>query len=349
MSGHPALTAWAGDVVTAGSIATQQAVPLDLFVEEATWTGLFDRLEVWRSRETAAGPFEPLTDDAWMPARLPASALGDVSSATGPSVNLTGLELDLKVNELVDLAVTFSGSDPLTSAAAAAQITAASLGLVRAFVTSAGVLVLETAGAGLPAILRVVGGDAAPLLGLATEEPLSVNFGRDARITLLPGQERYPFLDPNGSAAYFYKTRLFNASTHETSDFSPAFQAPAIARLTASALVRGTLDLVDAEGNPVANRSVLVYLRFHGAQIQNRAVVGSPTRKWTDVNGHVEFMLTRGLAITVSIAGTDLSRDISVPTDPAIDSFDLLDASVGTDDLFVVQRPNIPFAARRSL
>lgn len=335
--------------MTAGSIATQQAVELDLFADEPGWVGRFDRLEVWRSRATEAGPFEPLTDHAWTSARVPAAVAGGASAADGPNVNLDGLKLELKVNELVDISVPFAGTDPFTFAEAAMQITTAALGLVRAFVTAEGRLVLETAGCGLQAILRVVGGDAAPLLLLPTTEPESVSFGRDARVPLVAGVARYAFTDPNGSATYFYKTRFFNASTHETSAFSEAFQAPSIARLSPAALVRGMVDLVDAMGNPIANRSVLVYLRLQGTQIEGKAVVGGSSRGWTDKAGHAEFLLPRGARISVSIAGTDLSRDIDVPTDPAITTFDLLDPNFGKDDLFAVQQPNIPFAARRSL
>jgi hypothetical protein len=335
--------------VDGGTIATKQHRVLDLFADEAAWSGVFDRLEVWRSRDTAAGPYESLTDDAWMPATLPAGANTNASGDPGPSANIDGLTLSLKVNELVDLEIVFDGSNPLTFALAATQITSQSLGLVRSFVSVTGALVLQSTAAGLQAILHVVGGSAAPLLGLSTVEPESVAFGRDARVPLTRGVTRYAFTDPNSSNSYFYKTRFFNSGSRAVSDFSFPFQAPPVARLSPDALVRGTVDLVDVGGNPIANRSVLVYLRMQSTSVEGKLVAGGPSRKFTDDAGHVEFLLPRGVSITLSIAGTDLSRDIDTPTDPAIASFDMLDPTYGRDDLFAVQRPNIPFAARRSL
>lgn len=332
-----------------GTIATKQHMVLDLFADEAAWSGFFDRLEVWRSRETAAGPYEPLTDDAWMPATLPAGANTNAGTGPGPSANVDQLTLSLKVNELVDIDVVFSSMGPLTFAGAATQITSASLGLVRAFVSVTGALVMQTTAAGLQALLRVVGGDAAPLLGLPTVEPGSVAFGRDARVPLIRGVSRYAFTDPNGSSSYFYKTRFFNSATRAVSEYSLPFQAPPVARLSPDALIRGTVDLVDIEGRPLANRSVLVYLRMQATAVEKKIVVGGPSRKFTDDFGHAEFMLPRGVSVTVSIAGTDLSRDVSTPTDPAVTTFDMLSPLFGSGDLFAVQRPDIPFAARRSL
>jgi hypothetical protein len=60
-------------------------------------------------------------------------------------------------------------------------------------------------------------------------------------------------------------------------------------------------------------------------------------------------MLVRGTKITVAIAGTDIVRDIDVPTDAAVSSFNLLDPTKGTNDAFKVQVPVFEYAARRSL
>lgn len=335
-------------MTTSSSIATQQAVTLDLFFDEELWSGVFDRFEVWRSRATEAGPYEPLTDDRWEPARVP-DVPGDSSIVPGRELNLNGRHLLLRIGEQIDLNVPFIGTDPLTLAEAAEQITTASRGLLRSFVVAAGVLVVETRGAGLEAILRVVGGDAAPLLGLPLEEPASLGFGRYARVALLPGQERYAFTDPNGAASYSYRTRFFNSTNRTTSEFHPPFFAPPIERLSPAALVRGTVDLVDTSGTPVANRTVLLSQRLQGLPVERRVVVGGTSRQVTDTKGHTEFLLVRGASVTVSIAGTDLSRNIEVPTDPQIESFDMLDPQYGSDDLFAVQRPNLPFAARRAL
>jgi hypothetical protein len=334
------------------TLATKQAVELDLFVEETEWLGRFDRLEVWRSRGLEAGPYEPLTSDAWLPARIPADATGAPTTEPGPSINLAGRTLELEIYESISLSISFVGPDPLTLADAAAQITGAALGLVRSFVVLTGSLiglVIETEAPGLQAILRVVGGTAAPRLGLAIIGPDAVSFGRDGRIPLVSGRARYKFVDPNGAPEYFYKTRYFNASSRETSAFSARFRAPAIARLSSTSLVRGTVALADGSGNPIPNRTVLVYLRLQSTQVEERTIVGGPAIKTTDKNGRVEFMLVRGSSITVAVGGTDLARAVEVPTDPAIETFDLLSPTYGKDDLFAVQRLDIEYAARRSL
>jgi len=329
-------------------IDTEQAVMLDLFVDRAQWEGLFDKLEVFRSHGLAAGPYEALTDDAWMPARI-TEVRGEPSAELGPELNLSGRTLKLRVNELIDIVVTFAGADPYTFARAAEEITAVSLGLLRSFVLATGTLVVETMGAGLGVALQVVEGDAAPLLGLPLTEPGSLGRGRDARIPLLLGQSRYMFLDPHGGPDCFYKTRFFNSHTRLKSDYSAAFVAPSIARLGAALLVQGVVNLVDASGVPIANRTVLVFLGVQASPVDKRTIVGGTTRMTTDMKGHAEFVLIRGTTITVSVAGTDLSRKIKVPSDPALSSFDLLDPAYGNDDLFAVQRPNLPFAARRAL
>jgi hypothetical protein len=331
---------------------SNQKVELDLFADEPAWTGHFDRLEVWRSRSLEGGPYEPLTTDTWRPARIPSDIEGTPVASSGPNINLAGRTLELEVCESISISIAFTGPDPITWGDAAAQITTSALGLVRSYILSTigGLaLVVESEGPGLQAILRVVGGDAAPLLGLPTTEPDSVSFGRDPRIPLISGHSRYAFTDPNGAPEYFYKTRYFNSTSRKTSGFSLALRAPAIARLGSAALVRGVLNLADAAGNPVANRTVLVHLKLQAKQVEGRVIVGGPSSKTTDKNGTVEFMLVRGTSITVSVAGTDLARDVDVPRDPTIERFNLLDPAYGKDDLFAVQRPNISYAARRAI
>ena len=55
----------------APTLLTQERFQLDFFVDGSTWEGLFDRIEVWRSRSTALGPYIPMHYDSWFPARLP--------------------------------------------------------------------------------------------------------------------------------------------------------------------------------------------------------------------------------------------------------------------------------------
>jgi hypothetical protein len=54
----------------------------------------------------------------------------------------------------------------------------------------------------------------------------------------------------------------------------------------------------------------------------------------------------RGIPVTVSVAGTALVRDITPPQDSDIDTFNLFDPAIGTDDAFVVQTISLNLAER---
>lgn len=332
------------------TIATNEAVPLDIFVDSATWEGQFDSLELWRSRLSEGGPYEALMGDSWSPARIPAIQ-GDPPSPAqaGASVNLVGRKLELQLDGVTDVVVTFTGSNPLTFLQAATQITAAASSKLRSFVLN-GKLVIETLEAGSGAVLQVTGGDAAPILGLPTAEPESVAFGLDARLALTHGISSYVYTDKNGDKSYFYRARFYNSSDKTVSEFGTPFTSTAIAGVSSSKTIHAFVDFVDANGAARANQEVLVYTRSDGTIIEGKVVVpASPARLLSDTNGHVELLLIRGTKVTVAVAGTDIVRDIDVPTDASVASFNLLDPTKGKNDLFKVQIPNIEYAARRSL
>jgi hypothetical protein len=323
---------------------------LDFNILPAQWQGAFDRLEVWRSIGGKYGPYTALHGASWAPAVLPLGA-GGTPSGTGPSVTISGLDLELMVagpNGSIPISVTFTGSNPLTFAQAATQITAAAANLLLSYVAG-GVLVVQTISVGEAISLQCTGGQAAPLLGLATQGPGSLAYGQDARIVLANTQEQYIFIDGNGSAEFYYKTRFFNSANQLTSDYSLPFQGPQAPGLPQLSLVLCYVDLVDLQGNPYANQEVLVYSEFSGTQVGAQTVTGGSQKLLTDVTGHAQLLLPRGLSVTVSIPGTSLARDFVVPTDPAVQSISMLDPAVGKDDLFTVQKPCIPYAVKRTL
>ena len=88
--------------------STEEVAQLNVLVDLEDFEGLFDQLEVWRGA-ASAGPFEELTSDRWRSAVLPKTA-GDrpASPVTGPSVVIVGKTLEVMVNELHELAVTFT-------------------------------------------------------------------------------------------------------------------------------------------------------------------------------------------------------------------------------------------------
>ena len=334
---------------TAPTVATRERFQLDFFVSGRSWQGLFDRIEVWRSRGTPEGPYEPLHGDSWSPAVLPAGAPPPPASPQdGPPVALEGTALTFLIDEETPVTVTFVGSNPFTYGEAASQIEEQSNGLLTSYVVG-DILVVQTVEVGAKVVLRCTGGDAAPLLGLATQEPGSVAFGLDARIVLVLGQEQYGFVDANGSPRYYYRARFFNSFTRTVSQYSDPFQGTVVAGLSPTALCRGYVRLVDVTGAPAVNQEVLIYNAFNGTQIEGATVVGSSQKILTDEHGHAEVLLARGSLITVSIGGTPLARDVPVPTDTTVPSINLLSADNGENDVFTVQVPNIPYATRRTL
>lgn len=332
------------------AILTGQRFELDFTILPSQWQGAFDRLEVWRSMSTKYGPYVALHGSAWAPATIP-NGFSQPPSGTGPSVFISGDALTLNVggpNGITSISVTFTGSNPLTYAQAAIQIAAGANGLLTSYV-SGDTLVIQTVSVGEGVFLQITGGDAAPLLGLPTQEPDSLAFGQDARIVLTNTQEQYEFVDANGSSNYWYKTRFYNSFNQLTSDYSLPFQGPQAPGLPQSSLVLCYVNLVDLNGNPFANQEVLLYSRFSGVQVGTQTVTGGSQKLLTDVTGYAQAMLPRGLAVTVSIPGTSLARDFVVPTDPTVQSISMFDPTVSHDDLFTVQHPVIPYAVRRTL
>lgn len=330
---------------------TSEMIQLQVLVKEEDWVGLFDQVEVWRSRDTVSGPYEELTAEKWMRARIPKTA-GDAPSTpvAGAFVVASGKTLQLKVNETDDLVVTITGVDPLTYGQVATQVTAQGQLRVRAYVASDGTFVVETTEPGTGAILRVVGGDVAALVGLPMTEPEGLAYGRDARLALKRGVEEYLFTDVRGSTAYFYKTRFRNRITQAVSEFSHPFSVGQALGISSENIVCGYVDLVDVSGRPLAYRMVSVHNRFQGELVENKFIAGRDETKLTDTCGHASFTLVRGCTATVAISGTDVARDILVPTDPTVKTFNLLDPDVGTgEDVFKVQVPDIIYAERRSL
>ncbi len=323
---------------------------IDFAILPTQWQGAFDRLEVWRSAATRYGPYTALHGDAWSPAVLPLGAFG-TPSGTGPSVFISGLDVEFTVGGStvsISVSVTFTGSNPLTFAQAASQIAAAAGNLLLSYVYG-NVLLVQTVSVGEAVSLQCTGGEASPLLGLPTQAPDNLAFGQDARIVLTNTQENYAFVDAHGSPNYWYKTRFFNSSNQLTSDYSLPFRGPQAPGLPQSSLVLCYIDLVDLNGNPYANQEVLFYSQFNGTQVGTQTVTGGSQKLLTDVTGHAQLLLPRGLVVTVSIPGTLLARDFTVPSDPTIQSISMFDPSVSKADLFTVQIPQIPFATKRSL
>lgn len=347
-------------VVEGDAGPSAEIVQLQITATREDHEGLFDRIEVWRSTLGSSGPYYELTNTSWKPARVPENAEDESSSPpTGPSVVIVGKELVLRVNEddEDEITVTFTGVDPLTFADCASQVTDVGDGRVRAYVADDGTFVVETTQSGSAATLRVMESDGAALLELPysdpndlTATPTSFSQGKEARIQLHVGVEKYLFTDYRGSDAYYYRTRFNNSLTGAYSEFSRAFGVGAAPGISADNLALGQLTVAGLSGRPARNVEVTIFNSFQGELVEGHFVAESQQTKLTDDDGYVEFLLVRGVRCTVAISNTSVVRDIIVPTDTNINVFDLLGADVSTaKDVFEVQVPDIITAERRSL
>jgi hypothetical protein len=324
--------------------AGPEVVKLVVTLDAEDFVGVFDQLEIWRSLLGAAGPFEEITAVDWRGARLPTDG-GDppASPVTGAPQALSGKSLTFLVNEDVAVTVDITGVDPIAPSSVATQIAAAGL---QSWVDSTGQLVVQTSQPGTGAELELTGGDAAGALGLTIG---ATSFGKDPRIALQTTQERYVFLDRRGTPSAFYRTRLHNRLTGETGDFSQAFGGSLAVAVDDELLVTGSLDLVDVQGRPIANREVKVHTEFNGILVGGRLMAGTSITLTTDTAGHLDVVLVRGQKVTVAVLGTDLVRDVVVPSDPAVTKFSLFDPTLAGPDIFRVQVPDLVYAERRSL
>lgn len=332
-------------------VSAFEVVNLEILVKNEDFLGVFDLLEVWRSRGSSSGPYEELTASVWLPARLPSTAGSlPTPAVVGPTVNLVGKTLQFVLKEKDTVSVLFTGTNPLTYAQAATQITAQSAGRLRAYVDAAVQLTVETLEPGTGAALRVLPSDAASLLALPLAEPESLVFGRDAHVRLRAGLTTYMFSDVSGSPSYQYKTRFRHAATGAVSEFSQPFSVTQTSGISASNLVIGYLNLVTLEGKPLVGREVSLCSPFTGELVENRLLAGTPLLQRTDQQGHVEFTLVRGQKYALAISGLNLAKEIVAPIDAAVSSFSLVSAAVGTqDDYFRVREPEVTLMERRHI
>lgn len=329
---------------------TTEVVELQIITRPEEWEGTFNRIEVWRSLASPAGPYEALTADQWEPAILPNTAVAEPETpVVGRQVQLNGLQLLLNVDGTTDYVVSFSTPGYESFQQATQDITAQGAGAFTAYVDGNGNVVLVGTHPGTGASLQITGGDAAPLLGLPTLSPDNLAYGRDAHITLVKGNNQYVFTDQKGSKQYFYRTRFLNATTRSVSEFSPPFSVGQALGINPANVVHGYIELVATDGRPLANQLVQVYAPTQTSLVEGKLVSGPRQAKYTDANGYVGFTLVRGVKYTVSITGTDLVREFTAPTDPTVKNFSPFDKTVGfQDDLFTVDRPPLVYAERRS-
>jgi hypothetical protein len=337
-------------VNTSGLLSTysRQSAVLTIDVPLSDWQTaegvlLFHALEVWRSRVGEWGPYEEVTAPGYTAASFPAADGLAPDVTTGPSILLHGKYLELEVDETLIIRTDFSGADPYNYATAATAINAQSRGRYLAYVAR-GILHINGVSAGSAASLRVVGGEAAPLLGLSLLSPENAAYGREPWTALTTGISRYTFVDRNSEAGFYYKTRLRNILTGAVSAFAPAFMPKAPSGLSADNRVVGYVRLASSTGGPDVSRRLAVRVEFHPTLIEGHNIAGGDIELCTDGTGYAETLLVPGTQIQVALGGTELVRSLVVPST----SFNLLDPAYGTDDVFRVQSNPERYASPRS-
>jgi hypothetical protein len=328
------------------SLATSSFLRLEVRTTPAEMSG-YNRVEVWKSILGESGPYFALSADTWRGAVLPPDITAE-SALTGPLVNIAGKKLDLLVNSKWPISVTFTGPNPRTYLQCATQITAASPALIKAFVDTNGALGIRTVPAGGNVKLEIVGGDAAPLLGLPVA-PNNVAFGYDPHVPMFAGVFSYVFQDYYWENTAYYRTRFSNSLTGIHSEFSTPFSASDKLGIDPANIVLGYVNLLRPDGRPSERQEVTVFNSYNAQILGDFSVVGGPKVLYTDDMGYAEFPLIRGITVDLGIGGTNMIRRVNVPADPAVIRFNMLDPDYGVDDNFTVQQASLPYAQRGSL
>lgn len=330
-------------VVSNGGDA-KELVALHVNLTDEDWDG-FNAMEFEVSRGLSTGPFDTLTAPTWTRARVPEDAGPPGTPPSSPVVDIIGRTLKLQVDGN-DISYTFldPGGGTITVEQAVAQLGSFS-GQFIAWITDGAQAVLETVSVGTASSLRVYSSEAASALQL----PIGLYTGKNGRPVHILGKERYVFYDTLGSSEYFYRMRFVNTVTGAHSSYTQPYPGSMPRGVTTLNLITGKLKLAGVDGRPVPDRMVLVQMNHTLDGSDGFLLTEDPITKTTDRFGEVEFLLVRGAKVTVTIVGTDIVRDIEVPTDPAIGVFNLLDPSIGPDDYWKAQQPTIKWAQRRSL
>jgi len=272
------------------------------------------------------------------------SASGNTSANLAATVQSTlfhGHTAVFRVDGQHDVTVTFNGADPFTPTSVAAAINNASSYLSSSVYLDR-LITIETSSVGIDKQLEVVGGSAIPLLALSLGETAQGNVAAFA----LGSSTSFTLLDPYGTSTDMYKYRM--ESDVALSNYSDPVSASPFSISQPETVVLGYLRLMDAQGKPRPNATVVVHNSFT-ANVGGLTVMNGSVYLTTDADGYAEVTLVRGVELLVVAAGADKVRRVTVPVDPSVSSFDLFGPEYGQDDDFNVQVPVLNYATRRSL
>lgn len=318
-------------------LVTSTPLQMDYFIADITSALLtFNRARWYRSRSGLAGTYEAATAATAQPAVM----RGDVEPH-----NVNGKTLNLRVNGSVLVDVTFSDPNPVTTAQVVAEIEGASALLNG--IDDSGVLELRTVATGSGASIEVLGGDAAPYLGLIVGGEA---IGLDVDTTLSSGVHQYFYTDQNSAESFWYAVELRHSVNPVLAPLSAGFAASRGQGVPKTEVVPCFVRFTGPTGYPLCGRRITLVNGY----VPNR--VSASNKNWvifrhsiqltTDAQGYAETRLLKGLVIDVVVEGTGVIRRIQVPEDA--DSVDLLDPTLVVEDEFGIAEPNIDWAVRTS-
>jgi len=296
---------------------------------------LFDQMRVYRSEDGEGGTYTEIT--------AAADTEATILSTETASFTLNALTLLLKVDEGSEQTITFATADPINADDTVDFINDNSTGLTAS--EEGGAIRLTSDTTGTSSVLEITGGTALAELGFVLDD---IDNGEDERILLVALQDDYEYDDQSGDSSYYYQTQYYNSSTAAVSTTSDPIQGDIGSIIGASYLIKGVLDLATVDGSPIAERRITFHpVYIPGALVVDTVgVVRGVVPVYTDTAGHAEVMLIKGAIVDVSIAGTGITRQITVPSSGT--EFDVLGEVAAADDVFQIQVPDIPAAVRRT-
>lgn len=313
-------------------------VRMDIHVDNPVDTAVvFDVIQVWRSSDEDGdpAPFSQIT-------ALEATRATLVGSEEGPW-NLNGLTLTVRVDGGPTTVIPFSGSNPIGLADVLETLNEAIPGLASESGEDTNLLRLTSPTFGTRSSIVVTSSTAATLLGLSISK---VN-GKAASPLLAQTTEEYPFVDYDGDAALWYRTRFYNSTTGAASDFSASRRGSPPDVIPAARLLLCHICLADGTGAPIANRRVILVptgqVQITNDEAQVYGILSSVDRITlvTDDAGYAEKNLVRGQTFKVFIEGTPFQREVTIPSTGS--ALNLLTAASTADDPFtIVESPPMP-------
>lgn len=316
-------------------IITRQAVAQSYFIANLDTLSPYDVIRWYRSRNGQAGPYEAATDIEAEPASLQGTHAGP-HAVNGKSLNF---QLDLDEYE-----VEFTDADPVSTDDVVAAINTA-VGAPVAYNNDE--YLAFSYGEGSASSIEILGGDAAPYLGLQADQQA---IGLDAHTALDSETHEYFWTDSQGSSTWWYRAELYNTETEATAGLSPAFVSAPSTRVAYDQTVMAYIRLSDLSGKPIAGRRITVHNVFRPNTATDSTGTWGIFRHYaqveTDSSGYAEIRLLRGARVDFSVDGTGFIRRIEVPED--VDAVDLLDPDLVVEDEFGIAQPDIDFAVRTS-